>query len=381
MKLTSIATPALFFLMTLGLSAASAQEFHTGATYTVGTEPQTVVVADFNNDGKPDLAIPDYTSQEISILLGNGNGTFKVLKPFSTTSGAAALAVGDFNGDGNLDIAVTEYGFGGPGVLAIYLGNGDGTFTPGASYSIGSDPYDITVADFNGDGILDLATANNGPNSISVFFGNGNGTFKSPVNYYSPSPERVLAVDLNGDGRPDLAVLAYCGGEPKVCNHGAVQVLLNTGKGKFGTPTYFPVGVGPDGIAAADLNHDGNIDLVVANNNFQAPSTVSVLFGRGDGTFEWPDSYNVGDGPAGLAVADLNHDGSLDIAVANVGSSTLSILYGDDKGKFGTAQTYTFASSSATIAVAAAQLRPNRGPDLTVVLDYANQVTVLLNKD
>jgi hypothetical protein len=377
-SVTIAATLALW--TALAWSGARAQEFHTGATYTVGTEPQTVVVADFNNDGNPDLALPDYTSQQISILLGNGNGTFRVITPFSTSSGAAALAVGDFNGDGNPDLAVTEYGFGGPGTLAIYLGNGDGTFKPGASYQIGSLPYDITVADFNGDGILDLATANNGPNNVSVFFGNGDGTFKTPVNHFAPLAERVLAVDLNGDGYPDLAILGYCGGDPKICQHGAVEVLLNTGHGDFGKPKYFPVGVGPDGIAAADLNNDGNLDLVVANNDFQAPSTVSVLFGRGDGTFDPADSYNAGDGPAGLAVGDFNGSGNMDIAVANVGNSTLSVLYGNSKGKFGTAQTYAFANSSATVAVAAAQLRPNHGPDLVVVLDYANQVTILLNK-
>jgi hypothetical protein len=372
---------AFAFLNVIAFPATWADEFHPGATYTVGTEPQSVAIADFNGDGKPDLALPDYTSQQISILLGNGDGTFKRLPPFSTSSGAAALAVGDFNGDGNLDLAVTEYGFGGPGVLAIYLGKGDGTFKPGVSYQIGSLPYDITVADFNGDGILDLATANNGTHNVSVFFGNGKGTFKKPVNYFAPLPERVLAIDLNGDGHPDLAILAYCGIDPKVCSHGSVEVLLNTGHGAFGKPSYFPVGVGPDGIAAADLNHDGNVDLVVANNNFQAPSTISVLFGRGNGTFEAAESYDVGNGPAGLTIADFKGDGNLDIAVANVGSSTLSVLYGDDKGKFGAAQTYTFANNSATVDVAAALLRTGHGPDLAVVLDYANEVTILLNQD
>ena len=143
--------------------------------------------------------------------------------------------------------------------------------------------------------------------------------------------------------------------------------------------SYFSVGVGPDGIAAADLNHDGKIDLVVSNNNFQAPSTVSVLLGKGNGTFKSAVNYNVGAGPAGLALADFNHDGNVDLAVANIGDSTLTVLFGKKNGTFGNAQTYSFSSGSAPIGVAAANLRQHKGPDLAIALDYANLVSILLN--
>lgn len=366
-------------LTMLMLSLNALAERPSAKVYSVGEEPQVVIAADFNNDGKLDLATADFTSADVSILLGNGDGTFQKAQKFTTTYSPSALAVGDFNHDGNLDLAVTEYGFNTPGVLAIYLGQGNGTFKAGATYQVGSLPYDVTVADFNGDGILDLATANNGDNDVTILFGKGDGTFQSPVTYDAPLPERILGVDLNHDGHPDLAVLAYCGTDPQNCPNGAVQVMLNNGKGSFGAPQYFEVGIGPDGIAAADLNHDGKIDLAVANNNFQAPSVVSVLLGKGDGTFQSAVNYPVGNGPAGVAIADFNGDGNQDIALANVGNGTASVLLGNGDGTFQPAVTLTGPASSAPISVAAADFNRDGRPDLAIALDYANCVAVLLN--
>jgi hypothetical protein len=348
-------------------------------TYSVGQEPQVVVAADFNNDGNLDLATADYTSSDVSILLGNGDGRFQPSRRFSTTYSPSALAVGHFSHSGNLDLAVTEYGFGTAGVLAIFLGQGNGSFQPGVVYDVGSLPYDVTAADFNGDGILDLAVANNGDNTVAVLFGNGDGTFQSPVTYSAPLPERLLAVDLNHDGHPDLAILAYCGTDPQNCPNGAVQVLLNNGNGIFGSPTYFPVSVGPDGIAAADLNHDGNIDLAVANNNFQAPSVVSVLLGNGNGTFKPAVNYAVGGGPAGEAITDFNGDGNNDIVVANVGDGTASLLLGKGDGTFEPALTLSGPAGTAPISAAAGNFSHGELPDLAIALQYANCVAVVLN--
>lgn len=360
-------------------SALFASQFKKPTLYAVGVEPQQVVTADFNHDGNLDLATADFTSQDVSILLGKGDGTFRRAHSFSTPLAPSALAIGDFNEDGNLDIAVTEYGLS-SSELAIFLGKGDGTFVAGPVYTTVSLPYGITVADFNGDGHLDLAVANNGTNTVAIFLGKGDGAFAKPYSYHVPLPERVLALDLNGDGHPDLAVLAYCGRDPKTCTSGAVAVFINQGHGKFNPPLYFSVkGVGPDGIASADLNHDGKVDLVVANNNFQSASTVSVLLGKGDGTFKPTVNYPVGGGPAGLAIADFNGDGKLDIAVANTGSATVSLLYGRGNGTFKPAQNLNFATNSLPIWVAAADFNGDGAPDLAVALDYANEVAVLLN--
>jgi hypothetical protein len=360
-------------------SAPVAAQFKKPTTYPVGAEPQMVVTADFNNDGNLDLATADYSSNDVSILLGNGDGTFQPAVQFSTALGPSSLAVGDFNGDGNLDIAVTEYGFN-SSELAIFFGQGDGTFIAGPIYTGFADPYSVTVADFNGDGQLDLAVANNATNNVIVLFGKGNGTFRKAHSYHVPEPERVLAVDVNGDGAPDLAVLAYCGKNVKTCASGAVAILLNQGNGSFGKPAYFSVnGVGPDGIAAADLNGDGNIDLVVANNNFQQPSTISVLLGNGNGTFNAAVNYEVGAGPAGVAIADFNGDGNLDLAVANTAGDTVSLLEGNGNGTFQSAQNIQFANDSLPISVVAADFNNSAYPDLAVALCYANEVAVLLN--
>jgi len=363
----------------LCISAAAASQFKKPTFYAVGMEPQVVIAADFNNDGILDLATADFASLDVSILLGKGDGTFHKAHQFSTTLGPSALAVGDFNGDGKLDIAVTEYGLN-AAQLAIFLGKGDGSFVAGPVYTSVSQPYGITIADFNGDGYLDLAVANNGSNTVGVMFGNGDGTFQKPHAYYAPLPERVLAADLNGDCHPDLAVLAYCGRNIKACRSGALEVLINKGHGTFNKPMYFSVkGVGPDGIAAADLSHDGKIDFVVANNNFQQASTVSVLLGKGNGTFKPVVNYAVGGGPAGIAITDFNGDGKLDIAVANTGSATVSLLYGKGNGTFKPAQDLNFPNNSLPISVAAADFNGDGAPDLAVALDYANEVAVQLN--
>src|SRR5262249_49800980 len=146
-----------------------AAQFQRPVLYTVGEEPQQIVIADFNNDGVLDLLAPCTTSSQISILLGNGDGTFQQATEVSAAINPSAAVAGDFNGDGNVDFAVAEYGFG-PAELQIFLNNGDGTFTAKFSYNITSLPYDITAADFDGDGVLDLAIADNGGNAADVMF-------------------------------------------------------------------------------------------------------------------------------------------------------------------------------------------------------------------
>lgn len=371
---------ALVGFLLICASPTLAGGFKAPVLYTVGSEPQVVVAADFRNNNTLDLATADFSSNDVSILLGNGDGTFQAAKQFPTTSGPSALAIGDFNEDGKLDIAVAEYGFG-SSLLQIFLGNGDGTFSAGASYMNVSLPYDIATADFDGDGHLDLVIANNGSNQVSIMRGKGDGTFGSPHNITVPLPERVIVADVNGDTHPDLAALAYCGKNESVCKSGAVAILLNNGSGRFGRPKYYSVkGTGPDGIAAADLNHDGKLDLVAANNNYQQASTISVLLGNGDGTFGRAHLVSVGDGPAGVAIADFNLDGNADAAVANTASATLTLLSGKGTGMFKAAQTVTFNSGSLPISVTAADFNGDNAPDLAVALSYANQVAVLINK-
>jgi hypothetical protein len=371
---------SLSLMFVLFTTYAFSAQFRKPVLYTVGVEPQQTVVADFNHDGNLDLVMPDFTSLQLTVLLGNGDGTFRHGKQLPTALDGSVVAVADFNGDGNLDIAAAEYGFGGPGTLQIFLGKGDGTFETAITHTIAPSPYDMTVADLNGDGIADLAIASNGTNAVTVMFGNGDGTFQKAVFYYVPLPERVLAVDLNHDGHPDLAVLAYCGSQVKTCRSGAVVILLNNGDGTFGSPSLFDTkGIGPDGIVAADLNRDGNTDLVVSNNNFQSPSVLSVFLGNSDGTLQPVVNYPAGSGPAGMAIADFNGDGNLDVAAANTGSSDVSLFYGNGDGTLQPARSLTFAAGSLPIWVAAGDFNGDGAMDAVVVLDYANEVAILLN--
>jgi uncharacterized protein (TIGR03437 family) len=286
--------------------------------------PYGVVFGDFNHDGHTDFAVAGSGyitsgSPAISIWLGNGDGTFQSPTRIPAPVGAFALATGDFNGDGKLDLAVLVSQAHAPvsDSFEILLGNGDGTFKVGASYAVGPNANSIVAGDFNGDGKLDLVVTNNGTDakngadtSILIFAGKGDGTFANPatlpyVGGRYRRPFDAIAADFNGDGKLDLAVTLTL-----VNNYlSGLMILLGHGDGTFQPPAYYAVQAYT--VASGDLNGDGIIDLVVSG-----PAT-SYMLGNGDGTFKSPVSVPGAGSP--VAVADLNHDGKFDLA-ANVGS-------------------------------------------------------------
>ena len=165
------------------------------SSYSVGINPNSVAVGDFNGDGKLDLAVANSFDNFVSVLLGKGDGTFQAAVNYGTGSGPLSVAVGDFNGDGKLDLVVTN-AF--DNNVSVLLGNGDGTFQAAVNYGAGSAPNSVAVGDFNGDGKLDLAVANNGSNNLSVLLGNGDGTFQAAVNYSAgKGPYSVAVGDFN----------------------------------------------------------------------------------------------------------------------------------------------------------------------------------------
>ncbi|HEV2348299.1 MAG TPA: choice-of-anchor D domain-containing protein [Terriglobia bacterium] len=296
----------------------------TGSLIPVGTSPETVAVGDFNGDGKPDLAVPNSGSNTISILLGNGNGTFTAAATSPATGSTPfQAAVGDFNGDGKLDLAVANFG---SNTLTILLGNGDGTFTAAASPSTGTSPRFVTAGDFNGDGRLDLAVANIGSGTLTILLGNGDGTFTAAASPATGSnPISIAAGDFNRDGKLDLAVLNNVSED--------LTILLGNGDGTF-TPTVSSptTGLSPRSVAVGDFNGDGKLDLAVANQSLGSfPATI--LLGNGDGTFTataTPPSS--GPYPEAVAVGDFNGDGKLDLAFDD--GSQLMVALGDGTGNF-----------------------------------------------
>jgi hypothetical protein len=287
----------------------------------VGITPHAEVVGDFNGDGKPDLAVVNEGSNTVSILLGNGDGTFQSKTDFATGTQPWGIAIGDLNGDGKLDLVVANHG---ANSLSILLGNGDGTFRPKTDIALPPTPVTrlpvvplaVTVGDFNGDGKADLAAATqNGTNGVTILLGNGNGTFQAPVTTVTDSGP-FFGFGLSGNGQSS--------------------------------------------IATADFNGDGRLDLVVVNNkdfltplgrgvftSSPGPGTVSVLLGNGDGMFQAPRNSAVGSEAMTVAVGDFNGDGRPDFAVNNLASNSLSVFTNSGGGNFSSATILGFSGNLA----------------------------------
>ncbi|MBI1748137.1 MAG: VCBS repeat-containing protein [Acidobacteria bacterium] len=298
----------------LGVGDGTFQFFR---NFPVGNAPRYIVAGDFNRDGNLDLAVTNYYSNNVSILLGNGDGSFQPPRNFPVNQ-AHYLVTGDFNRDGKLDLAVTTY-FGYEPyarIVSILLGNGDGTFRPGGNFPVGINPNDVVANDFNRDGNLDLVIANAGSNNVSILLGNGDGTFRPAANIpVGNNPVAVVARDFNRDGNLDLAVANS--------ESNNVSILLGDGGGNFSAARNFPVGNNPWQVVAGDFNRDGNLDLAVANSG---SNNVSILLGNDDGTFQSSGNFPVGNNPWSVAAGDFNRDGRPDLAVANRDSSNVSVF-------------------------------------------------------
>jgi Tol biopolymer transport system component len=273
----------------------------------------SLAVADFNNDGKLDLVTANNNANNISIMLGAGNGTFSAPTNFTGVSGPRSVVVRDFNGDGKLDLAVANF----PGNnVSIFLGDGTGSMAAATTFAAGTSATSVTAADFNGDGKLDLATANFGSNNISILLGNGAGAFGAPTNFAAgTNPFFIRTADFNSDGNLDLAV-------PNV-NSNNVSLFLGTGSGSFAPATNFAVGTGPTSVVIADYNGDGKSDIAATNNTV---GTVSILLGTGTGTFSSAVDIAVNAGARPAVAADFNGDGKIDLAVPNQGTNDISVL-------------------------------------------------------
>ena len=409
-------------------------DFEAPVAYAVGAEPNAVAVADLDGNGTPDLVVVDQDCPagtcgpgRVAVLLGHGDGSFDPAVHYPTSTNPQALAVGDFDGNGVPDLAVVNAVTiisQGPGTVSILPGLGDGSFGPALEYPAGSGPADVVASDFDGDGALDLAivnfvalavthavvtlkghgdgsfdapvahdvaigptdvaaadldgdgeldlvTANLGNNSVSVLRGDGAGGFAAHVDYAAGFGPQALAVaDLDADGVPDLALTTAtfnAGG-------GSLALLRGLGGGAFGPATEYETGpIGPD-LLAADIDGDGRLDLVAPG----ASGRVGVYLGRDGGTLFAPAPEPTAAGPTSVATADFNRDGQADLAVANASANSYSIFLGLGDGDFGPRKDH--AAGSGPAAIVAADLNADGDPDLVIANGNAGTVSVLLGR-
>jgi hypothetical protein len=301
-----------------------------------GDYPSAVVVGDVNGDGKPDLVVLNYFYQAngpntVSVLLGTGDGKFAAKQDYPTADTPNAAALGDLNGDGNLDIVISNSG---PATVSVLLGKGGGKFAAKQDYPTGDtvngdDPESLALGDLNGDGHLDVVTANHYSHTVSVLYGTGDGRFSGKQDFLvGETPSSVALGDLNGDGKLDIVTGNYISD--------TVSVLLAKGDGTFAAKVDYASGSGTLSVAVGDLNGDGKPDVVTANSE---SNTVSVLLGTGDGRFaanvDYPcDSPSAPGQRNSIALDDLNGDGRPDIVTASYYMNTVSVLLGLGDGTF-----------------------------------------------
>ncbi|MEA2002695.1 MAG: FG-GAP-like repeat-containing protein [Actinomycetota bacterium] len=327
-----------------GLEFSVPMVFATGPD---GSNPHSIDLADFNEDGDIDIAVANKTTSSVGILLGNGDGTFGTAQQFSVEthmdgSGPKNVAVGDFNGDENLDIVSANQDSGDAGVI---LGNGDGTFGAVTAYVTSAGTHDVVVADFNEDGDPDFVTVGWEGVDASYYAGSAGGTFVAPPIDFNVGlhGHGVLAADLDNDDNLDLAVAAN--------GISSATALEGNGDGTFVQPPGIydgpPVmeGSGAHDIAVGDFNEDGDEDLVIAS---ELVDGLSVFFGLSPITMAFNDNeavYDVADEPKGVSVGDVNNDDHDDLIAASAGGhypacpevpggDPLTILLGDGTGSF-----------------------------------------------
>jgi len=339
--------------------------FLPAVSYRTGAGAFSVAVADLNGDGKPDLAVPNTFDNAVSILLGEGDGTFMHANIYRPCKGIFWLAAGDLNRDGRIDLVATCR-TGRAKNIAVILNSASG-FLPPQFYEDGftTGPNSVLVADFDEDGILDLMVSDA---EISFLKGNGDGSFQPAQLYASHGPtDSLVAADFNNDGHLDVAA-----GEMGI----GADVFLGNGDGTFQPAILVGDSLKPVSIAAGDFNRDGHLDLVLANE----VKTVTIFLGNGDGSFQTPVTQEVGKGPRSVTVADFNGDGAVDIAVVMSFAGGVTVMFGRGDGTFPLLRQFGAGGGNAnSIGVANADLNHDRATDLVVANESENSVSVLMN--
>ena len=349
--------------------------FGPAANYTVGGQgPRTVAAGRFRPGGPLDLVTDDVNSNSVSVLPGVGNGTFGNASQYFAADVPFAVAAGDFAGRGIDDIAVTNnaQGSSGMGAVSVLLNRGNGTFAP-LPIQFSQLVEGVATGDFRGNGVQDLVVTNEAAGSVSVYLGNGDGTFGAAHTFSAGIDPLAVAVgDFNGDGKPDLVVTEGGGST-------SVSLLLGNGNGTFQAPRQIKVGAEALSIAVGHFHNPNILDLVATD--FQN-NRVNVILNNGGGNFRDPVSYAVGQDPLSVAVGDFQGNGITDLVVANANDNTVSVLLGKGNGTFQPAVNYSISNDPQVANfprfVTVGRLRSNGPLDIVTTTFGSSNVTVLL---
>ena len=379
-RIASAASLVLVWVMSSGLPAHA--QFETRASFFISgsSDPSFLVVGDFNCDGRPDVAVVNVvknTSGNVEILLGNGDGTFRVGATYPFAAPATTASAGSLRHNGILDLVL---GAAGANVVYVLLGNGDGTFQLPVSYPTTAESHTVALGDFTGKGNLDVldleGTGSQGVcNCIEVLPGNGDGTFGAPITTpvpYNIDGVAIVAGDFNDSGKLDVAVGGGVGSIEQV------DILLGNGDGTFDPDGFYKLQAYPDAIASGYFTSDKTkLDLALPSDG------ISAMLGNGDGTFQQPVPYKVSL-PSWVIAEDFNGDGKLDLAVSDSGSPLggapgVSVLNGNGDGTFQNAVFYPTGAEEGGQFVAAGDFNGDHRPDLLVLDSVHGYIWTLLN--
>ena len=373
---------ALFTLLGGGWSSSPAQNlvFTPTASIPVGKAPQSITAGDFNEDGLLDLATVNSTSDDVSILLGNGNGTFQGPISFGVGKLPMSLATEDMNGDAHLDLVVAMSG---SDHIVVLQGRGDGFFDRLGSYPSGKGTTFLSLTDLNQDGRPDVGAVNSGrfgyypPFSLSVLFNEGGGKLSEPVMYETEGrngmfPTGVLAKDITGDGLPDLAVTWS---QPSWRSpSGLISLLVNMGRGKFSLKQELAPGFTLSAIAGGDVDSNGYIDLVTTSLYMDS---VIVLYQNDQGEFQKLNPIHVGFSPVTVDLWDLNGDDRLDVITTNRDSNSVSVLIQRENGSFRKAGHFGVGATPSSLVIE--DFDQDTLPDLVTADSSSDAISVLLS--
>ena len=363
-------------------AAIDATSFAPKVDFSTGTTPEAIAIGDLDGDGKPDLAVANTFSNTVSVLRNtsmSGSLSFAAKVDFGTGSHPVSVAIGDLDGDGKPDLAVVNYSSNAVSVLRNTSTSGNVSFAAKVDFSMGGGPTSVAIGDLDGDGKPDLAVANDDNDTVSVLRNTSTSrsvAFATKVDFVTGSlPISVAIGDLDGDGKPDLAVANY--------SSNTVSVLRNTstsGSVAFAAKSDFSTGTNPYIVAIGDLDGDGKPDLAVVNDGNDTVSVLRNTSTIGNPSFAARVAFATGHYPYDVAIGDLDGDSQPDLAVANYSSNTVSVLRNTStSGSVAFATKVDFSMGGGPYSIAIGDLDGDGKPDLAGPNLNSNTVSVLRN--